>query len=122
MKNYTATYMEIYLKIYIKQWLFLKWGFRKGRSSLHADCTLQQITEERRKLNLAVFVLFVDYEKSYDSLHRILTQWTVETDFIKGIYMCVCVYILVYLLILYIFIKIKRSHIKLFNWTNFKVL
>jgi hypothetical protein len=24
MKNYTATYMEIYLKIYIKQWLFLK--------------------------------------------------------------------------------------------------
>jgi hypothetical protein len=37
---------------------------------MDAILTLQQILEKRRKFNLPTFILFVDYEKAYDSLNR----------------------------------------------------
>jgi hypothetical protein len=44
-------------------------GFRKGRSCTDAIFTVQQITE-KRKHNLPLFLLFIDYEKAYDNVNR----------------------------------------------------
>ena len=45
-------------------------GFRKGRSCIDAIFTVQQIMEKRREHNLPLFLLFIDYEKSYDNVSR----------------------------------------------------
>jgi len=45
-------------------------GFRKGRSCIDAIFTVQQIMEKRRKHNLPLILLFIDYEKAYDNVSR----------------------------------------------------
>jgi hypothetical protein len=45
-------------------------GFRKGRSCVDAMFTAQQITEKRTEHNLLLFLLFIDYKKSYNNLNR----------------------------------------------------
>ena len=43
---------------------------RKGRSCTDAILTVQQIMEKRKKHNLPLFWLFIDYEKAYDNANR----------------------------------------------------
>ena len=45
-------------------------GFRKGCSCTDAIFTVQQIMEKRKKHNLLLFLLFIDYEKAYDNVNR----------------------------------------------------
>ena len=45
-------------------------GFRKGRSCTDAIFTVQQIIEKRKEHNLLLFLLFIDYEKVFDSVNR----------------------------------------------------
>jgi hypothetical protein len=45
-------------------------GFRKERSCTGAIFTVQQITEKRKEHNLPLFLLFIDYEKTYDNVNR----------------------------------------------------
>ena len=45
-------------------------GFRKGHSCTDAIFTVQQIMEKRKEHNLALLLLFIDYEKAYDNANR----------------------------------------------------
>ena len=45
-------------------------GCRKGRSCIDAIFTVQHILEKRKEHNLPLFLLFIDYEKAYDSVNR----------------------------------------------------
>jgi len=45
-------------------------GFRKGRSCTGAIFAVQQIMEKRKEHNLPLFLLFIDYEKTYDNVDR----------------------------------------------------
>jgi len=45
-------------------------GFTKGRSCTDAIFTVQQIIEKRKEHNLPLFLLFIDYEKTYDNVNR----------------------------------------------------
>jgi len=45
-------------------------GFRKGRSCIDAIFMVQQITEKGKEHNLQLFLLFIDYEKAFDSVNR----------------------------------------------------
>jgi len=45
-------------------------GFRKKRSCTDAIFTVQQIMKKRKEHNLALFLLFIDYEKAYDNVNR----------------------------------------------------
>jgi hypothetical protein len=45
-------------------------GIRRGRSTMEAIFTLRQILKKRREFNLPTLIIFVDYEKAYDSLNR----------------------------------------------------
>ena len=45
-------------------------GFRKGRSCPDAIFTVQQMMEKRKEHNLLLFLLFIDYEKTYDNVNR----------------------------------------------------
>ena len=47
-----------------------EWGFRKGRDYTDAIFTVQQIMEKRKKHNLPLFLLFIDYEKAYNNVNR----------------------------------------------------
>lgn len=44
--------------------------FRTGRSTIDAVFTIKKIIERRREYNLPLFLLFLDYEKTYDRIHR----------------------------------------------------
>jgi hypothetical protein len=51
---------------------------------------LQQILEKRREFNLPTFIIFVDYEKAYDSSNRgklwqILRDEDIPTQLLKAI-------------------------------------
>jgi hypothetical protein len=45
-------------------------GFRKGGSWVGAIFRAQQVGEKRTEHNLALFLLFIDYEKAYDNVNR----------------------------------------------------
>jgi hypothetical protein len=64
--------------------------FRKGRSCTDAIFSLEQILEKRREFNLPTYVLFLDYEKAYDSVDRsklwsILESYEVQQNLINAI-------------------------------------
>jgi hypothetical protein len=66
-------------------------GFRRGRSTMDAIFTLQQILEKQREFNLPTFILFVKYEKAYDSLNQgklsqILRDEDIPTQLLKAIH------------------------------------
>ena len=42
----------------------------KGRSFTDAIFMVQQIIEKRKEHNLPLFLLFIDYEKAYENMHR----------------------------------------------------
>ena len=45
-------------------------GFRKGRSCTDHIFTLRQILEQSHEWNSSLYLVFVDFEKAFDSLHR----------------------------------------------------
>ena len=45
-------------------------GFRKGRSTIDAVFTLQQLIEKRREYNLSTYIAFVDFDKAFDRVSR----------------------------------------------------
>ena len=45
-------------------------GFRKGRSCIDHIFVLRQILEQSHEWNSPLYVVFVDFEKAFDSLHR----------------------------------------------------
>ena len=45
-------------------------GFRKGRSCMDHIFTLRQIIEQSEEWNSALYIVFVDFEKAFDSVHR----------------------------------------------------
>ncbi|KAK3546988.1 hypothetical protein QTP86_007917 [Hemibagrus guttatus] len=45
-------------------------GFRKGKSCIDHIFTLRQILEQSHEWNSPLYLLFVDFEKAFDSLHR----------------------------------------------------
>ena len=45
-------------------------GFRAGRSCVDHIFTLRQILEQSQEWNSSLYVIFVDFEKAFDSLHR----------------------------------------------------
>ena len=45
-------------------------GFRKGRSCIDHIFVLRQILEQSHEWNSSLYVVFVDFEKAFDSLHR----------------------------------------------------
>ena len=46
-----------------------EYGFRKGRSCTDTIFTVQQIIGNRKEHDLPLFLLFIDYEKAYDSVN-----------------------------------------------------
>ena len=51
-------------------------GFRKGRSCIDHIFVLRQILEQAAEWNSNLYVLFIDFEKAFDSLHR-ETLWKI---------------------------------------------
>ncbi|KAJ1518927.1 hypothetical protein ONE63_011462 [Megalurothrips usitatus] len=45
-------------------------GFRRGRSTMDQIFTLQQILEKRARKKLETHMVFIDFQKAYDSIHR----------------------------------------------------
>uniref|UniRef100_A0A0B7BH62 Reverse transcriptase domain-containing protein n=3 Tax=Arion vulgaris TaxID=1028688 RepID=A0A0B7BH62_9EUPU len=45
-------------------------GFRKGRSCIDHIFALRQIVEQSNEWNSSIYMVFVDFEKAFDSLHR----------------------------------------------------
>ena len=45
-------------------------GFRKGKSCIDHIFVLRQIQEQSHEWNSSFYVVFVDFEKAFDSLHR----------------------------------------------------
>ncbi|KAK3515953.1 hypothetical protein QTP86_004679, partial [Hemibagrus guttatus] len=45
-------------------------GFRKGKSCIDHIFTLRQILEQSHEWNSPLYLVFVDFEKAFDSLHR----------------------------------------------------
>lgn len=45
-------------------------GFRKGRSCSDCVFIIQQLIQKRREFNLPTYILFIDYEKAFDSVIR----------------------------------------------------
>ena len=45
-------------------------GFRKGKSCIDHIFVLKQILEQSHEWNGSLYVVFVDFEKAFDSLHR----------------------------------------------------
>lgn len=45
-------------------------GFRRGRDTMDAILTVQQILKKGTDFNISTLVLFVDYEKEYSSFNR----------------------------------------------------
>ena len=45
-------------------------GFRKGKSCIDHIFILRQILEQSHEWNGSLYVVFVDFEKAFDSLHR----------------------------------------------------
>jgi len=45
-------------------------GFRKGRSCTDPTLCLKLLIEKRREFDLETHLLFIDYEKAFDSLQR----------------------------------------------------
>jgi hypothetical protein len=45
----------------------MQYSFRNGRNSMNTVLTLQQIIEEERDFTLPLYVLFIEYDKAYDS-------------------------------------------------------
>jgi predicted phosphoadenosine phosphosulfate sulfurtransferase len=45
-------------------------GFRKGRSCTDRTFCLKLLFEKRREYNLETHLLFIDYEKAFDSVQR----------------------------------------------------
>jgi hypothetical protein len=45
-------------------------GFRKGHSCTNAIFTIQQIIEKIKEHNLPLFLLFIDYKKTYNNVNR----------------------------------------------------
>ena len=51
-------------------------GFRKGRGCIDMVFVARQMVERCREHNDSLFVLFVDFQKAYDSIPR-MALWTV---------------------------------------------
>ena len=51
-------------------------GFRKGKSCIDHIFVLRQILEQAAEWNSSLYVLFIDFEKAFDSLHR-ETLWKI---------------------------------------------
>jgi hypothetical protein len=51
-------------------------GFRKGKSCIDHIFTLRQILEQSHEWNGSLYVVFVDFEKAFDSLHR-ASMWRI---------------------------------------------
>jgi hypothetical protein len=67
-------------------------GFRKNRSTLGQILTVRRIIEGVRARNLEAVVLFVDFSKAFDSVHRgkmskILSAYGIPEETIKAIMM-----------------------------------
>ena len=45
-------------------------GFRPGRSTLAQILTLRRIIEEVKSKTLPAVIIFVDFHKAFDSIHR----------------------------------------------------
>jgi len=65
-------------------------GFRKGRSCTDPTFCLRLLIEKRREFNLETHLLFIDYEKAFDSIQRqilfnILKSWHIPDTLLKAI-------------------------------------
>ena len=45
-------------------------GFRPGRSTLSQIFVLRRIIEEMNRCNREAYLIFVDFRKAFDSIHR----------------------------------------------------
>jgi hypothetical protein len=65
-------------------------GYRKGRSCTDAIFVIKQLIEKRREYNLPLFLLFLDYEKTYDRVYRcklwnILIEYGLSSNLVNAI-------------------------------------
>jgi len=67
-----------------------QYGFRKGRSCTDPTFCLKLLIEKRREFNLEIHLLFIDYEKAFDNIERlilfnILKSWPIPDTLLQAI-------------------------------------